>query len=53
MLLLKGDSSIFYHREQARVRVCVSVSLCVRSLIEVFDVCVASAAPGVSGKALG
>lgn len=31
MLLLKGDSSICYHRVQARVRVCVSVSLCVRA----------------------
>lgn len=44
---------ICYHRVQERVRVCVHVCVCARLFTEVFDVCVASAAPGVSGQALG
>lgn len=44
---------ICYHRVQERVWVCGSVCVCACLFMEVFDVCVASAAPGVSGKALG
>lgn len=60
MLALKGDCSYLLSqsaRESVCLCACVSVCLCacVRAhlFMEVFDVCVASAAPGVSGKALG